>query len=165
MGDDGSSPEQGQDASVMHMPTMGTDAGMEADVEPTATPDAQNDAPSAADASSSDANMMTEAAATPSPYAEACKSSMTCTAAGVTCQKFSFGGGAINGYACSQSCQSAGDCATSPSGTAPSDCLMFTTQKFCVLTCDASSTDPSVCPSPLKCAADQGAPTGICVNL
>jgi hypothetical protein len=110
-----------------------------------------------------DANVTVESAG-PSPYAEACMSSMTCTVVGLTCQKFSFGGGAINGYACSQTCQTANDCATSPSGTAPSQCLQFTTSKFCVLTCDANSTDPAVCPSPLKCAADQNA-QGICVNL
>jgi hypothetical protein len=34
---------------------------------------------------------------------------------------------------------------------------------FCVITCDPTSA--TSCPSPLKCAADQGQTKGLCVSL
>jgi hypothetical protein len=131
------------------------------------TPEATHDAtspPADGGVDASDADDASDASTATSPYGEACSaSSMTCTGAGLTCKKFSFGGGAINGYACSQTCKSDNDCAASPAGMAASKCLQFTSAKYCVLACDASKADS--CPAPLKCAADQGAATGICVNI
>jgi hypothetical protein len=91
-----------------------------------------------------------------SPYDTSCTaSSMTCPNTGLICQKFSFGGGAINGYACTQTCTSTTDC------MAPGDpavqCLPFTTGSFCVITCSTS------CPGALQCVANPGQ-TGICVS-
>jgi hypothetical protein len=87
-------------------------------------------------------------------------SSLTCPNTPLICQKFSFGGGAINGYACTQTCSSTSDC------LAPGDpavqCLPFTTAHFCVITCDATSTT-NTCPGSAQCVADPGN-VGICVR-
>jgi hypothetical protein len=96
----------------------------------------------------------------PSPYDTACSSSsMTCPSTPLICQTFTFGGGAITGYACTQTCTTTADC------MAPSDaavqCLPFTTGSFCVITCDATSG--TGCPASLQCVANQGQ-QGICVS-
>jgi hypothetical protein len=75
---------------------------------------------------------------------------------------FTFGGGAIDAYACTQTCTTTADCAPSP-GSFPVTCEPFTTGGFCVLSCDPTST--TSCPSPLECVADEGQPTGLCVTL
>lgn len=94
-------------------------------------------------------------------YATTCSaSSQACPNTPLVCQNFSFGGGAINGYACTQTCSSTSDC------QAPGDpavqCLPFTTSHFCVITCDATSTT-NTCPGSAKCVADPGK-VGICVS-
>lgn len=95
-----------------------------------------------------------------SPYDTACTASaMTCPNTGLVCQMFSFGGGAITGYACTQTCTTTADC-QDPSNPAV-QCLPFTTGSFCVITCDASSA--TSCPGSLQCVANQGQ-TGICVS-
>jgi hypothetical protein len=98
-----------------------------------------------------------------SPYAVSCSAaSSTCPDTGLVCQKFTFGGGAIDGYACTQTCTTTTDCGTSPAGFPPVACVPFTTGSFCVLSCDPTSA--TSCPNPLKCAADEGQP-GLCVTL
>jgi hypothetical protein len=86
---------------------------------------------------------------------------MTCPNTGLICQKFSFGGGAINGYACTQTCTTTADC--NAAGDTAVQCVPFTTMSFCVITCDPTSS--TSCPGSLKCAADQGQATGLCVSL
>jgi hypothetical protein len=98
-----------------------------------------------------------------SPYAVSCSSaSSTCPGTPLVCQKFTFGGGAIDTYACTQTCTTTADCAPSP-GSFPVTCEPFTTGGLCVLSCDPTST--TSCPSPLECVADEGQPTGLCVTL
>lgn len=105
-----------------------------------------------------------DAAVDTSPYAVSCSaSSQTCPGTPLVCQKFSFGGGAVNTYACTKTCTATTDCGTSPAGFPPVECLQFTTSKYCVLACDATSA--TSCPSPLKCVANGGQPVGICVTL
>jgi hypothetical protein len=89
---------------------------------------------------------------------------MTCPDTGLICEKFSFGGGAITTYACTQTCASTAGCGTAPAGYTV-QCLPFTTESFCVVTCDPTSTNPDACPSPMKCVANEGQPVGICVSL
>ena len=105
-----------------------------------------------------------DAAVNTSPYAVSCSAaSQTCPGTPLVCQKFSFGGGAVNTYACTKTCTATTDCGTSPAGFPPVECLQFTTSKYCVLACDATSA--TSCPSPLKCVANGGQPVGICVTL
>jgi hypothetical protein len=105
-----------------------------------------------------------DSSAQSSPYAVSCASaSSTCPGTPLVCQEFTFGGGAIDGYACTQTCTTTADCGTSPAGFPPVVCQPFTTSSFCVLSCDPTSA--TSCPNPLKCAADEGQPTGLCVTL
>jgi len=130
--------------------------------------DAANDSARQIDAGGADSWVSLDAAAEannpPSPYTTACSaSSMACPGTPLVCEKFSFGGGAITTYACSQLCTSTTDCnaATDPA----IQCAAATVGSFCVITCDATSTSPTACPSPLKCVADQGQTVGFCVTL
>jgi hypothetical protein len=159
------------------------DAGASGDAGGTTdSPSSANDAPSEASSydapSNVDANGV-DAAVEASPAAEAgavegggadagsfydtpCSAtSMTCSGTPLICQAFSFGGGAITGYACSMTCTTTPDCGASNDPAV--HCLPFTTASFCVLTCDPNSA--TSCPSPLKCTADQGQPIGICVSF
>jgi hypothetical protein len=96
-----------------------------------------------------------------SPYDTTCSSSsMTCPNTGLICQKFSFGSGAINGYACTKTCTSTADCMAP--GEPAVQCLPFTTSSFCVITCDATSST-STCPGSAQCVANSGQ-TGICIS-
>jgi hypothetical protein len=105
-----------------------------------------------------------DAAPATSPYAVSCSAaSQTCPGTPLVCQKFSFGGGAVSTYACTKTCTATTDCGTSPAGFPPVECLQFTTSKYCVLACDATSA--TSCPSPLKCVANGGQAVGICVTL
>lgn len=85
---------------------------------------------------------------------------MTCPNTPLVCQTFSFGGGAISGYACTQTCTTTADCQAPNDSTV--QCLPFSTSSYCVITCDASSS-MNTCPGSLECVANPGQ-TGICVT-
>lgn len=57
------------------------------------------------------------------------------------------GDGSLKGF-CTDACDSAGECAPSPGGTATIDCLdVYGTGPVCVVLCEGSAA----CPSPMQC--------------
>jgi hypothetical protein len=144
--------------------TPGLDAGSgqdssAADAGGGALPDAGTD-----DAGATDASDAASAADASSPYATSCSTKgSVCAGTGLVCNSFGFGGGAITGYACTETCTTSDDCTSVAEGALTVACTPFTTGSFCVISCDPNSK--TSCPSPLECAADEGQATGLCVTL
>ncbi|MFZ5895668.1 MAG: hypothetical protein ACOY0T_31715 [Myxococcota bacterium] len=69
----------------------------------------------------------------------------------------------VNGYSCSNPCQSDKDCSTAPSGvSASAACVDFVTQKHCLLTCLTNGTRYD-CPTGMNCYVYPGSNIGYCL--
>jgi hypothetical protein len=149
--DTGSSEQILDSSSVQDSVSNKDSAASEDSGNPSEDEGGSNDAASAPDSAQA------------SPYAVSCTAaSSTCPGTPLVCQSFGFGGGAITGYACTQTCSSVSDCGAAPAGFSLA-CQAYTTGGFCVITCDPSSA--TSCPSPLECTADEGQAQGICVSF
>ena len=69
----------------------------------------------------------------------------------------------VNGYSCSNPCQTDADCSSAPTGVAATAaCVDFVSQKHCLLVCLSNGTSRA-CPTGMSCYVYPGSPTGYCL--
>jgi hypothetical protein len=69
----------------------------------------------------------------------------------------------VNGYSCSNPCQTDTDCSSAPTGVeATAQCVDFATQKHCLLVC-LSDGATLACPNGMSCYVYPGSTVGYCL--
>jgi hypothetical protein len=97
-----------------------------------------------------------------SPYAVECRGdSWDCGHQDLRCVEIRMESGSP-GYACSNQCETAGDCTPSPAGFPDSDCIPFRRAQRCLLACQVGQTFFD-CPDGMTCFTYPDTDFGYCL--